>query len=203
MPSCKPSAHEHDGAGCTRPPTLPRPRRAAGARRRADRRRGPVGHRRGLPPADPTRPDLVRDRRGARHQRRDLGSVPVPRRVRSDSDMFTLGFPFRPWTGSRGDRRRRRDPALPARDRGRLRRGQADQVPQPGRDGPTGPATRPAGRSPSRTPTPARHRAHLRLPVPVRGLLPLRRGLHAGLARAGRLRAARSCTRSTGRRIWT
>ena len=28
--------------------------------------------------------------------------------IRSDSDMYTLGFPFRPWTGAQVDRRRRR-----------------------------------------------------------------------------------------------
>ena len=31
--------------------------------------------------------------------------------VRSDSDMFTLGYPFRPWRDAEGDRRRRDDPA--------------------------------------------------------------------------------------------
>ena len=38
--------------------------------------------------------------------------------VRSDSDMFTLGYPFRPWTGSGVDRRRREDLALRPGNRG-------------------------------------------------------------------------------------
>ena len=39
--------------------------------------------------------------------------------IRSDSDMFTLGYRFRPWTGDEGDRGRPVDPGLRARDRAR------------------------------------------------------------------------------------
>ena len=39
--------------------------------------------------------------------------------VRSDSDMYTLGYRFRPWTRRQGDRGRPVDPALRARDRAR------------------------------------------------------------------------------------
>ena len=52
--------------------------------------------------------------------------------VRSDSDMFTLGYPFRPWANSTIDRPRRRDSGLPARDRDRVRGGPADPLPAPG-----------------------------------------------------------------------
>ena len=37
--------------------------------------------------------------------------------IRSDSDMLTLGYSFRPWTRGEGDRRRAVDPRLRPRDR--------------------------------------------------------------------------------------
>ena len=52
--------------------------------------------------------------------------------VRSDSDMFTLGYAFRPWTVAEVDRRRRGDPALPAGNRGRLRHRPAHHLSLPG-----------------------------------------------------------------------
>ena len=65
--------------------------------------------------------------------------------VRSDSDMFTLGYPFRPWKAARSIAGGRRDPALPPGDRGGLRRRPADQLPLPrGRRRLVQPAT-PAG----------------------------------------------------------
>ena len=42
--------------------------------------------------------------------------------IRSDSDMFTLGYSFRPWEAAEGDRRRAADPRLHPRDRPRVRR---------------------------------------------------------------------------------
>ena len=41
--------------------------------------------------------------------------------IRSDSDLFTFGFAFKPWTSDQLDRRGRPDPRLPARDRRRER----------------------------------------------------------------------------------
>jgi cation diffusion facilitator CzcD-associated flavoprotein CzcO len=37
--------------------------------------------------------------------------------IRSDSDMFTLGYSFKPWTEPKGDRRRPAHSELCARDR--------------------------------------------------------------------------------------
>ena len=42
--------------------------------------------------------------------------------IRSDSDMFTLGYSFRPGSEAEGDRRRAVDPRLHPRDRARVRR---------------------------------------------------------------------------------
>ena len=65
-------------------------------------------------------------------------------------------------------------------------------------------AGRRAGRSRSSAAAQARPlRLQLQLPVHVQRLLPLRRGLHAGLPRHRALRRAASCTRSTGRRTST
>ena len=53
--------------------------------------------------------------------------------IRSDSDMHTLGYRFRPWTEAQGDRRRRLDPRLRARDGARERDRAADPLRPPGR----------------------------------------------------------------------
>ena len=45
--------------------------------------------------------------------------------IRSDSDMYTLGYSFRPWTEAEGDRRRPVDPRLHPRDGARVRRRRA------------------------------------------------------------------------------
>ncbi len=42
--------------------------------------------------------------------------------IRSDSDMFTLGYRFKPWTAAQGDRRRPVDPVVRPRNRDRERR---------------------------------------------------------------------------------
>ena len=118
--------------------------------------------------------------------------------ARSDSDMFTLCYPFRPWSGSRAIvdgasilelhprhvARARDRPAHPVRAprggrrvvlgrRALDRRGRAR-----GRDGP----------------------ADLRLPVHVHRLLPLRRGLHAGVRGHRALRRGDRAPAVLGRR---
>ena len=55
--------------------------------------------------------------------------------IRSDSDMFTLGYSFKPWTEAEGDRRRAADPELCPRDRGRERHRQEDPLQPPGQAG--------------------------------------------------------------------
>ena len=51
--------------------------------------------------------------------------------IRSDSDMHTLGYRFRPWTDGEVDRRRRLDPRLRARHRPRGRHRPHDPLPPP------------------------------------------------------------------------
>ena len=58
--------------------------------------------------------------------------------IRSDSDMFTMGYRFRPWRERPGAGRRSVDPGLPARHRPRVRRRPADPLPAPGDRAPTG-----------------------------------------------------------------
>ena len=74
-----------------------RSRAARRARRRADRRRRPVRHRRGLPSPAPTAP--ARPSRSSRRATRSAapGTCSAIPGIRSDSDMFTLGYSFRPW----------------------------------------------------------------------------------------------------------
>ncbi len=106
--------------------------------------------------------------------------------IRSDSDMYTLGYSFRPWKDAEGDRRRPLDPRVHPRDR---RRGygidrrirydhrveRADACVERGarwtveaRDAATGETVA----------------AQLRLSLRLRRLLRLRGGLHAGVRRA-------------------
>ena len=123
--------------------------------------------------------------------------------VRSDSDMFTLSYPFRPWKQSKsiaggGEilRYLRETAAAFGVDKQisyHSRVVSADWSSDDAQVDGDGRAHRHR----------RAHRAHVRLPVPVPGLLPLRRGLHAGLARPGETSPGRSCTRSTGRRTWT
>ena len=54
--------------------------------------------------------------------------------IRSDSDMYTLGYSFRPWTEAEGDRRRPVDPAsTSARPRASTAIDRTDPVRPPGR----------------------------------------------------------------------
>ena len=80
--------------------------------------------------------------------------------IRSDSDMFTLGFRFKPWTSREGHRRRPVDPGLPQGSRRRVRHRQAHPVRPQGRrrrlvrrgqplDGPRRPRTAKKSRSPA------------------------------------------------------
>ena len=61
--------------------------------------------------------------------------------VRSDSDMFTLGYPFRPWTGAKAIADGPAILDVPARDRARARHRPADPLRPPRRRAPTGRAT--------------------------------------------------------------
>ena len=65
--------------------------------RRAHRRRGPVRHRRRLAPADevPDKTYAILEGRDAIGGTWDLFRYPG---IRSDSDMYTLGYAFKPWT---------------------------------------------------------------------------------------------------------
>ena len=126
--------------------------------------------------------------------------------IRSDSDMYTLGYSFRPWTRGQGDRRRRRRSSSYMRDtaaRVRHRREDPLRPPRGARrvvDAPTR-----AGRSRSSAATSGETvTLDLRLPVHVQRLLPLRRGLHAASSPGTeRFRRRASCTRSTGPRTST
>ena len=89
------------------------------ARRRPDRRRRSVRHRRGLPaaraPAAPGRVAVL-EAREASGGTWDLFRYPG---IRSDSDMFTFGFSWRPWPRRPRAGRRAVDPRLPAHRRRR------------------------------------------------------------------------------------
>ena len=74
--------------------------------------------------------------------------------------MYTLGFPFRPWAGRQGDRRRRRDPRLCRGDGARVRHRPAHPLRPPGDAARTGRRPRRAGRSRPRRGR--RRSAHLR-----------------------------------------
>ena len=116
--------------------------------------------------------------------------------IRSDSDMFTLGYSFRPWTDPKaiadGDdirdyvRETAREYGVDGTSASTTGCSRADWTARP-----------PAGRCTPSAPTPARRRAHLRVPVRLHRLLPLRRGVHAA-SRASTLTPGRWCTRSTG-----
>ena len=90
---------------------------AAEARRRRDRRRRALRDRCGVPAADASA-----RRRASRSSRPatscggtwDLFRYPG---IRSDSDMFTLGYQFKPLASREGHRRRADDPELHPRDR--------------------------------------------------------------------------------------
>ena len=178
-------AGRRDDARSARPPSRHR------ARRRPDRRRRHLRHRRRLPPAGrAARQDATRSSRPATRSAAP-GTCSATPGIRSDSDLHTFGYAFKPWTRREGDRRRRRRSCAYIRETARengidrhIRFGHrvvARRVVER--------ATR-AGPSRSSAPTPAR-RVELtaRLALLRQRLLPLRRGLHAasspGLERFG------------------
>ena len=85
------------------------------APRRADRRRRPVGHRRRRAPAAALPgPDVaILEARQTLGGTWDLFRYPG---VRSDSDMYTLGYEFKPWTGDKAIADGADDPPLYRRD---------------------------------------------------------------------------------------
>ena len=76
--------------------------------------------------------------------------------IRSDSDMFTLGYPFRPWDGEQVDRRRRLHPPLHHATPPPTRASIATSGSTTASCGRRGPPRRPAGTSPPSGPTPTR-----------------------------------------------
>ncbi len=116
-----------------------------------------------------------------------MGPVPVPGGpVRLGHVHPRLSLP--PLERLQVDRGRRGDSALPPGDRGGLRRRPPDQLPHPRRAGRLVQPGRPLDRDGRGHQVGRSDQADLRIPVPVLRLLPLRPGLHAVLARPGRLR---------------
>ena len=119
--------------------------------------------------------------------------------IRSDSDMFTLGYPFRPWPESRTSiaegPRSSSTSRRPRASTGSIRRSASTGTSR----GLRGPRATRAGRSTSSArDTGESEPMTLRLPVHVHRLLPLRRRPIRPSSRAPSDSAARSSTRSTG-----
>jgi monooxygenase len=125
-------------------------RSAAGRRspRRADRRRRPVRHRRGRRPEPRLSRKTLRHRRSARGigGTWDLFRYPG---VRSDSDMYTLGYSFKPWTEAKAIADGPADPALRARHGRRVRHRRRASASAAAWSPPRGRARKPAGASSS------------------------------------------------------
>ena len=118
--------------------------------------------------------------------------------VRSDSDMQTLGYRFRPWTSAQAIAD---GPAILDYVRDTAREAGIDRHVRFGqRVTHAAWSTRDARWTVS---IDGRARCHLRLPVRVRRLLPLRRGLPARTGRTSNASRASSCTRSSGPRTST
>ncbi len=123
--------------------------------------------------------------------------------IRSDSDMFTLGYSFRPWKEAKAIadgpsirtyvRETASENGIDRHIRFNHRVVRATWSTAESRWSVGGRADRHAGGRP----------LHLRVPLHVHRLLPLRRRLHARLRRRRGLRRERSSTRSTGRRTST
>ena len=123
--------------------------------------------------------------------------------IRSDSDMFTLGYSFKPWTRREVDRRRPDDPELHPPDREGQRHRAAHPL-SPSRqarvvvvegcalDGGGGAGRDQRGRQ-----------LHLQFPVPVQRLLQLRSRATRRSSRASRISRARSSIRRSGPRTST
>ena len=123
--------------------------------------------------------------------------------IRSDSDMYTLGYPFRPWAGDDADRRRRVDPpATSATPRPRPA-STATSASTTASSRPTGRPPTPAGTSPPSAPTPARRSSS---PAASSSRAPATTATTTATSptsRAWTTSAARSSTRSTGPRTST
>ena len=106
--------------------------------------------------------------------------------IRSDSDMYTLGYSFRPWTSAKSIADGPSILELRARDGARARDRARRSASTTGSCAPSGRARRRAGRVEARAHATRGEtvRITLRLPVHVQRLLPLRRGLHARVPRA-------------------
>ena len=125
----------------------------------------------------------------------DLFSYPG---IRSDSDMYTLGYSFRPWTEAKALADGPVDPELRPRDRARARHRRAHPLPPSGRARRVVDGGRALDGRGERERHGSNRAADLRLPVRLQRLLPLRRGLHARLPRAPSASTAASSIRSTG-----
>ena len=122
--------------------------------------------------------------------------------IRSDSDMFTLGFRFKPWTSEKSIADGPSIMSLPEGDGRGVRHRQAHPVQPEGSSPRIGPTTRTVWKIRVDR---GGEEAEITALVPVRcqRLLQLRRRLHAGVRRVRRLRGHRSFIRSTGRRTLT
>ena len=76
--------------------------------------------------------------------------------IRSDSDMYTLGYSFRPWSDAKAIADGSVDPQLRQADGQRLRRRPEDPLPPPRGERASGRPPTPAGRSRPSARTPAR-----------------------------------------------
>ena len=133
----------------------------------------------------PTKSFVVLESRDAIGGTWDLFRYPG---IRSDSDMFTLGYSFKPWTEAKAIADGPVDPQLRPRDRRRARGRRADPLQPPRRQD----RVVDRGGALERHRRAHRHRrggaAHLRLRPRLHRLLPLRRGLHPGAPRDRALR---------------
>src|ERR1700735_180381 len=120
--------------------------------------------------------------------------------IRSDSDMSTFGYAFRPWDKCAADRRRPLDSALSGRNRESLWRRPPHSFRAHGRAGVLAIRERQlvARRRGSRQ---REAHAFLQLSHPVHGLLRIRGGLRARLARHGEIRRLRRASSDLARRF--
>ena len=119
--------------------------------------------------------------------------------VRSDSDMHTLGYSFKPWTAAKAIADGPSILEYLRETAGRVRHRPPHPLRPSGRRRPSGRPRTPAGRSrPHRTDTGETVSLHLRLPVHVLRLLQLQGRLHARVPRHRPTSAARSSTPRRG-----